>query len=93
MGSSPDMSNDFFQFTYSFQSHYGPRVDSASNKNEYQKIFLGSKARPAGKANNLTAISNPVNILIPFFFVIQFIAILPPKPMSFRLSSAFRPLN
>jgi hypothetical protein len=24
--------------------HYGPRVDSASNRNEYQDYFLGIKA-------------------------------------------------
>jgi hypothetical protein len=30
-----------FQLTSSFQPHYGPRVDSASNRNEYQGIFLG----------------------------------------------------
>jgi hypothetical protein len=33
----------FFQFTKSFQSHYGPKVDSASNRNEYQKLPLGVK--------------------------------------------------
>jgi hypothetical protein len=27
----------------SFWSHYGPGVDSASNRNEYQEYFLGSK--------------------------------------------------
>ena len=27
--------------TYSFRSHYGPGVNSASNKNEYQVYFLG----------------------------------------------------
>ena len=27
----------------SFRSHYGPGVDSASNRNEYQKHFLGGK--------------------------------------------------
>ena len=25
----------------SFRSHYGPGVDSASNRNEYQEYFLG----------------------------------------------------
>jgi hypothetical protein len=45
--------SNFFQFLYSFQLHYGPRDDSASNINEYQKIFLGSKARSARKAENL----------------------------------------
>ena len=28
----------------SFRSHYGPGVDSASNRNEYQDYFLGVKA-------------------------------------------------
>ena len=27
----------------SFRSHYGPEVDSASNRNEYQEHFLGVK--------------------------------------------------
>jgi len=27
--------------TYSFRSHYGPGVDSASNSNEYQEYLLG----------------------------------------------------
>ena len=31
----------------SFRSHYGPRVDSASNRNEYQVYFLGVKAAGA----------------------------------------------
>jgi len=31
----------------SFRSHYGPGVDSASNKNEYQEHFLGVKAAGA----------------------------------------------
>ena len=30
--------------TYSFRPHYGPGIDSASNRNEYQKYFLGVKA-------------------------------------------------
>jgi hypothetical protein len=29
----------FFQFTKSFQLHYGPGIDSASNRNEYQESF------------------------------------------------------
>jgi hypothetical protein len=33
-----------FLLTYSFRSHYGPGVDSASNRNEYQEHFLGVKA-------------------------------------------------
>jgi hypothetical protein len=41
----------------------GPGVYSASNRNEYQElkiIFLGCKVRPARKADNLTAISEPI---------------------------------
>ena len=33
-----------FLLTQSFRSHYGPGVDSASNRNEYQDNFLGVKA-------------------------------------------------
>ena len=32
-----------FLFTCSFWPHYGPGVDPASNRNEYQEYFLGSK--------------------------------------------------
>ena len=37
----------FFIDIKSFRSHYGPGVDSASNKNEYQEYFLGVKAASA----------------------------------------------
>ena len=30
-----------FSLTKSFRPHYGPGVDSASNRNEYQEYFLG----------------------------------------------------
>jgi hypothetical protein len=33
--------------TKSFRPHYGPGVDSASNRNEYQEYFLGLKAAGA----------------------------------------------
>ena len=33
--------------------HYGPGVDSASNRNEYQEYFLGQR-RPVRKDDNLT---------------------------------------
>jgi hypothetical protein len=36
-----------FSVTLSFRSHYGPRVDSASNSNGYQVCFLGVKAAGA----------------------------------------------
>jgi hypothetical protein len=29
--------------TYPFRPHYGPGVDSACNRNEYQEYFLGYK--------------------------------------------------
>jgi hypothetical protein len=35
----------FFQLTRSFHPLYGPGVDSASNRNEYKKIFLRGKGR------------------------------------------------
>jgi hypothetical protein len=31
----------FFQLTYSFQPHYGPGVDTASDRNEYQESSWG----------------------------------------------------
>ena len=37
----------FFIDIKSFQSHYGPGVDSASNRNEYQEHFLRVKAAGA----------------------------------------------
>jgi hypothetical protein len=42
----------------SFQPHHGTRVDSASNKNEYDESSWGKK-RPARRADNLTAICEP----------------------------------
>jgi len=33
-----------FSLTQSFRSHYGPGVDSASNRNDYQEYFLGLKS-------------------------------------------------
>jgi hypothetical protein len=33
--------------TYFFRPNYGPGVDSASDRNEYQKYFLGVKAAVA----------------------------------------------
>ena len=37
----------FFVDIKSFRSHYGPGVDSASNRNEYQEYFLRVKAAGA----------------------------------------------
>jgi hypothetical protein len=36
-----------FSLTKSFRPHYGPGVDSASNRNVYQEYFLGVKAASA----------------------------------------------
>ena len=41
------VSLEFLTDIKSFRSHYGPRVDSASNRNEYQEHFLGVKAASA----------------------------------------------
>ena len=41
------VSLQFFIDIKSFRSHYGPGVDSASNRNEYQEHFLGVKAAGA----------------------------------------------
>ena len=46
-GSIPAGVSGFFIDIKSFRSHYGPGVDSASNRNEYQEYFLGAKAAGA----------------------------------------------
>ena len=46
-GSIPAGVTGFFVDIKSFRSHYGPGVDSASNRNEYQGYFLGVKAAGA----------------------------------------------
>ena len=43
-----------FSLTYSFRPSYGPGVDSASNRNEYQEYFLGAKG---GRCVGLTTLS------------------------------------
>ena len=43
-GSIPASVSGFFIDIKSFRSHYGPGVDSASNRNEYQEYFLGVKS-------------------------------------------------
>ena len=37
----------FIDIKNPFWSHYGPGVDSASNRNEYQEYFLGVKVAGA----------------------------------------------
>jgi len=46
-GSIPAGVSGFFIDIKSFRSHYGPGVDSASNRNEYQEYFLGVKTAGA----------------------------------------------
>jgi hypothetical protein len=41
------VSLEFFIDITSFRSHYGPGVDSASNRHEYQEYLLGVKAAGA----------------------------------------------
>jgi hypothetical protein len=54
------ISQQRFGFYKPFRPHYGPGVDSASIKNEYQKSLKikkpGGKVRPARRADNLAAI-------------------------------------
>ena len=46
-GSIPAGVTGIFIDIKSFRSHYGPGVDSASNRNEYRKYFLKVKAAGA----------------------------------------------
>jgi len=46
-GSIPGGVSGFFFDIKSFRSHYGPGVDSASNRNDYQEYFLVVKAAGA----------------------------------------------
>ena len=46
-GSIPAGVSGFFIDVKTFRSHYGPAVDSASNRNEYQEYFVGVKAAGA----------------------------------------------
>jgi hypothetical protein len=43
-----------FLFTYSFRPHYGPGVDSVSNRNEFQQYFLWGKG---GRCAGLTILA------------------------------------
>jgi hypothetical protein len=54
MGLNPDKVDFFFQLT-SFQPHYGPGVDSASYRNEYQEFSCGHKGQLAHMADSLNS--------------------------------------
>ena len=56
-GSIPAGVNGILIDIKSFRSHYGPRVDSASNRNEYREYFLGVKS---GRCVRLTTYHHPV---------------------------------
>ena len=45
--SIPSGVSGFFIHIKSFRSHYGPGLNSASNRNEYQEYFLGVKLADA----------------------------------------------
>ena len=47
VGLIPAGVSEFFIYIKSFRSHYGPGVESASNRNEYEEYFLGVKAAGA----------------------------------------------
>ena len=53
----------FFIDIKSFRSHYGPGVDSASNRKEYQGYFLGVKAAGACTSYMIYIVPSPVSVL------------------------------
>ena len=53
----PAVVSGYFIDIKSFRSHYGPGVDSASNRCEYQEHFLGGKG---GWCVRLTTYHHPV---------------------------------
>ena len=55
-GSIPAGVSVFFIDIKSFRSHYGPGVNSASNRNVYQEYFLGGKG---GRCVRLTTYNHP----------------------------------
>ena len=50
------VSLEFFIDIKSFRSHYGPRVDSTSKKNEYNEHFLGGEEGKGGRCVRLTTL-------------------------------------
>jgi hypothetical protein len=59
-GSIPDEVIGFFSIDLILPAHYGPRVDLASNGDEYQESSWGGKGRPSREADNFTAICEPI---------------------------------
>ena len=58
-GSIPASVREFFINIKFFRSHYGPRVDSASNINEYQEYFRGGRS---GRCVRLTTYHHPASL-------------------------------
>jgi hypothetical protein len=58
VGSIPDVGSLDFSVNLILPTAYDPGVDSASNRNKYQE--LGGKGWSARKADNLTAICEPI---------------------------------
>ena len=61
-----------FTFALSFRPHYGPGVDSVSNRNEYQEYFLGVKAASAQG-------SQPYHLHMPIFLKSGSLKLLEPS--------------
>jgi len=56
---------EFFIDIKSFRSHYGPGVDSASNRNEYREYFLAVKADNLPPSYAVVTKSGNLNFLEP----------------------------
>jgi hypothetical protein len=59
VGLSPEEVTELFNLPIPTQLNYGTRFVSSSNRNEYQKIFLGSREWPVRNADTLNAICDP----------------------------------
>ena len=64
-GSIPASVSGFFIDIKSFRSHYGPGVDSASNRNEYQGHFLGVRLTTLPPSCAVVMKSGNLNFLKP----------------------------
>jgi hypothetical protein len=55
----PITSLDIFRFTESFKPHYGPGIDSATDRNEYQESSCGVKRGQSLRLTNAPS-SEPI---------------------------------